>query len=739
MNVFAHTYFTDPQGTVFRLDFLKVGHSGPTREITGTGSPFKLKLPNVGHKFQVVCGTGCKLKLNSPSDRALLDLYTIQMQDIQLRFYREQEMIWCGWLDSELYEEDYSEYRNYPVNLTGNDGLNLLSRINFIQDNGKLFTGEMKMFDVLKSIIGKLGLPYKKLYLLSGTKIVVSESEKLGAIEHLSILTDNYLDKDKKPLSLREVLEEMFKPFGLQLKCSNGNIWIMDTHHQAQKGIISAVCYDLENNWSRSELQVNLIKDISAIGFYQTGGTLKKMSGYNEQEITYSPKVTPSLGAPKVEDTKMWDKAPQYSFWKRGRSYMHEGHAGSHTQVLYETLKKSTGNSMSRYFTFLNDYADLQGIQGSGTNKEDPTESNHLALINPNYNRTRPTSFNPQWSVKYIPHQYIIGNEHTMLRISFEAFVLTSENPFDDQRDPVLGLNIPLKVTIGSKSIDLTYNWEQDSSNYIYAVVRDKKAGGDIAEKWTKVTGKGYSPYANSRVILSDTGIVLPVPPGLSGEMLISFASNIKTFRHNQQDGISNHYKTVREVQIKNIKVELVEPKGKAHEYAPIKSNDITYTGKMNHYFKEKGKEIKIIHGTSISAGEKGALIFRSGDTSSIVNTFERAGVQNKIEKLLLRSIMSNYKRAHLGLTSIRLNNDLMVHQTITDSRVFGNKVFRISGGSIDYYNGCAEVSMVEVFEDTEEIIESQNTPPINQPGTNPSDPPQGGTTPPTTSGRGRQ
>lgn len=743
MIVFAQTYFTDPSGIQYRLDFLKKQATGGIKEIKGTRSPFQLKLPSIKHKFQVVYGSGCKISLNSATDRELLELYTIRMQDIQLRFYQDNKMIWCGWLDSELYEEDYCAFRNYPVQLTGNDGLNILSRLTFIKEDGNLYNGEMKIFDLIKLIIGKMALPYKKLYLLCPTKAVISESLKLNALEHLSVLTDNYLDKDNKPLSLREVLEEILKPFGAQIKCSGGNIWILDTHHEAQKGVVQAICYDIEDNWKRSEVTVNLIKDISAIGFFQTGGTLKKLSGYNEQEITYTPKVISTLGAPKVEDPKMWDNPPEYVFWKSGRSFTYKGHPGSHTQILYEHLKKSTGNTMKKYIKFLNDNADLQGIKSTGTDKEEPQESTYLALINPYYNKNRPSTYKPQWSVEYRPHQYIIGNSSTLLRISFEAFILTSDNPFDDERSTIKQLRIPIKVSIGGKPIDLELNEEGSENSYIYGVIHNPKTREDVSEKWTKAQGLFYVirnnvSFRESKAVISDTGIVMNIPSDFSGDLVISFASNIQTFTSVGRIQMDDNYKQVKEVQIKDLKVELVKRKGNSTEFSPVKSDDITYTGKMNHYFKEKGKEIKVIHGTSISAGEKGAFIYRDGDTGTIINTYEKAGVTNKIEKLLLRSIMSNYKRAHLGLTSIRLKNNLMIHQTITDSRILGNKAFIISGGTIDYYQGCADVSLVEVFEDTEEIVDIQS----DEQGNNQNNTPSTGgssTTGGGGGGRGRQ
>jgi hypothetical protein len=80
------------------------------------------------------------LNLLSTTDRKFFDLYTADMMEYQIRFYNDTDLIWCGYLDSEMYSEPFNQCKNYPVTFTGTDGFALLERINYLDESGDNYT-----------------------------------------------------------------------------------------------------------------------------------------------------------------------------------------------------------------------------------------------------------------------------------------------------------------------------------------------------------------------------------------------------------------------------------------------------------------------------------------------------------------------------------------------------------------------------------------------------------------------
>ncbi|NVN97421.1 hypothetical protein HXX01_04320 [Candidatus Nomurabacteria bacterium] len=128
--------FHDRIGDKYTLQILQENYTGTTTEIIYTTDCVKIKYPSINNKFDAIRGSGIEISLISQTNFEFLNLYTTSMKDYMLLLKDNySNNLWCGYLNSELYNEPFNYNVNYPVNITGNDGLALLERINYLDNS----------------------------------------------------------------------------------------------------------------------------------------------------------------------------------------------------------------------------------------------------------------------------------------------------------------------------------------------------------------------------------------------------------------------------------------------------------------------------------------------------------------------------------------------------------------------------------------------------------------------------
>lgn len=223
--------FKDNDEQEYTVEIWKDGFSGTTQLIKGDTSPFNVNYPTTTNKLQTIRGAGCDLNLLSETSMKFVDLYIIDMLQVQIKLYKGSNMIWLGYLNSELYSEPFNEYDNYSVALTGTDGLALLERLDFLQDDGSIYTGFSDNWTIVKNILQKLNLDWNNIYVgLSTTSPEITQTSTENILERTYSLLENYYDEDGVAMNCREVLEVILKAFGAYIQIINGNVYITDNN-----------------------------------------------------------------------------------------------------------------------------------------------------------------------------------------------------------------------------------------------------------------------------------------------------------------------------------------------------------------------------------------------------------------------------------------------------------------------------------------------------------------------------
>lgn len=215
-----YSEFKDIENATYRIEILQEADSAFTsQEISLAGDPVTIEWGEVS-KIDPVMGSGATLKLISMADGQFLDLYTVEVGAIRLDIYRNGALYWSGTIDTELYEEPYSLADRYVTEVTFSD-FAALERISWQE------RGVMTLADIINTCLVSSQVSYTELVKYISTTIP-GENGALELLNNCAVSLENFYDEDGEAWNMRDVLEEVLRPFALRLKQKNGKIIIAD-------------------------------------------------------------------------------------------------------------------------------------------------------------------------------------------------------------------------------------------------------------------------------------------------------------------------------------------------------------------------------------------------------------------------------------------------------------------------------------------------------------------------------
>ena len=116
-----------------------------------------------------ISGTSLELVIQADIDSELTSLYTVDNKKFLVELYRNDVLVWCGYVLPEKYSEPYISVP-YDVSVTASDGLGILKDIPFA------LTGERTLFDVIKYCCDQTSLPLDFEIISSLRETSMSES-----------------------------------------------------------------------------------------------------------------------------------------------------------------------------------------------------------------------------------------------------------------------------------------------------------------------------------------------------------------------------------------------------------------------------------------------------------------------------------------------------------------------------------------------------------------------------------
>lgn len=273
--------FRSVAGTLYRVEVLSDDMSYTAQRVHFPhDTPVEIEWNEVD-KLEPVQGACLTLSLISEKDRQFIDLYAIEVGKVRIDVYREGALYWSGTLDPELYEEPYSEKKDYDVSFSFSD-FAPLDRKKWTK------TGICSIQEVIDTCLSESGINYTELVKYISTSMADAE----GSIDlaALNVLCENFYDEEGEAMTMREVLDETLRPFALRMVQKGGKIYLYD---------LNAIHSDLtteEVYWDGTDAQLG-VDEV-----------------YNNVKVTFSPYADAELINGQLEHDEMLPDADTYSF-----------------------------------------------------------------------------------------------------------------------------------------------------------------------------------------------------------------------------------------------------------------------------------------------------------------------------------------------------------------------------------------------------------------------------------------
>lgn len=689
--------FISIAGTHYRFEIWQEGWMGGSSDIAVTSDPLTIEWSETD-KLEPVQSSNAKLTLYSDDDRQFVDLYTVKAGSIRLDIYREDVLYWSGTLDPELYEEPFAYKTDYGVELTFSD-LSMLDRLNWQE------TGFMTLQQVIETALSLSCIHYSGI-----VKHISTSGARSGRgtlLETVSVQCQNFYNEDGESMSVREVLDEVLRPFSLRLIQKAGNIYIYDLNE------IYTAFHTEEIVWDADDSTLSIDKT------------------YNDVILKFSPyeKVTILDGSVSAGSII---SGTEYKTWVKRHALIDEV---GYNITLSDTGIGLTKNMLAKFFRVDPVYSGNgdAGVAWSYSNMDSPNNAQYEQRINPVLPPMGVDTmiFRASGASLLSLKKFGWDNMDYKLKVSLQMLFDPRYNPYeeasedneqeawDNQQNRANFAYLPIKLTLRDENrnpiVHLSNSGVKDSNSYVQTYpnvqwVAGEASWGEAYLCWysgDRKSESGLGGWQTNKPIIGYYREELPTKfdklgegeyinlPIDSGYLELEVGNNIITWDYNKEIKESN-YSSCRHLMFKDVKIELVDGYGNS-----IQTKDIQYSAWINKDAKENLK-IDTILGTldAPSPVALGQLYLTSDHT--VISEFTRAGITDRLEKLLIATVYSNYAGRNKVLSGTTVI--LPSFSTYTDKNEAGNYI--LLAETQDLINDTSEIKMVQFSADNYEGVQ---------------------------------
>lgn len=705
-----YSEFRDVNGALIRAEILQESAQGYIAQEVELSADNTLSITwNSIAKEDPIQSSSVAITLASNTDRQFIDLYHVAVADVRLDLYRDGILYWSGVMDTELYEEPFSYEKDYDVTLTFSD-FGCLDRKKW--NNRQLL---MSLREVINTCLNYTSVQYTEVVEHITTSRAGVQSTEL--LDKDSVATANFYDEDENPMSCREVLEAILKPYDLHINQKNGRIYIWDWNALSEletKEIIWAsddavlsvdkVYNDIKLTFSPYEDTdiIDVSVDPDKVG---TGNTYSIQCDYEEKDGTWA--------SPKGFDIVLSDtadgsisKSNIVKFFKILPTFSGDKCAGIAHTFMYKHTPKAG------YLTVV-DNLTLDNLSTTGTfalfgptkQKYINSDANGKQLIRLNIDMLLDVRYNPyeqaelyneegDWgrlqkytSIVYIPFKLLLLDERGNVLYHYENKNIYNSDTFSNDKGWVEG---------DDKMGYSAYLCWYDKND------RKKSTGVGGWQTNKQCIGHCHKALPKSYHKMPD-GEYIPLPPvpgylSLEINRKVGICGYLGSIRE-IVGGSKLDYKKIRWVLFKDIHAELVDEYGQS-----IERNDVEYSAWLN---KDAKEELTI--GTVVGTLPEESLVARGlifdTSTKKVVNKYTRAGHTDLLEKLLIGTLYSQYATRHNALSgTAELIPEFCV---LSDKNIEGKYI--ISEEVQDLYLATSQIKITEVSKDEYQGIEYIN------------------------------
>jgi hypothetical protein len=254
--------YTNSVNDSFLCQIFKKRYVGEPLEINGSAT---LDKGSVKNHTDPIRGTGLTIDLEANVNLTFEDLYTENEQDYTVIFYRNNKVLFRGFLKPDGVFQSYTR-DEWIISLDCVDGLGTLENLSFVKDNGLRYVGKLKVLDVIYNCLKRTGIT-----MAINTSINVNYNGFVGndVLDNIYLLSDRFFKEDSQGtgdgtlMSCEEVLKSVLGIFRACITQQDGEWYIYKADEIYNNTNVLFNRYDVNNAYVGNKTN-NLLKTIGS-------------------------------------------------------------------------------------------------------------------------------------------------------------------------------------------------------------------------------------------------------------------------------------------------------------------------------------------------------------------------------------------------------------------------------------------------------------------------------------------
>jgi len=590
----------DKNGGMSRFEIYERDFVGAHEEMEMREDPLTLERATLSNKFQPSIGSGVELRVTAAYDGQYAHLYTKDKQKFKALFYKNDQLIWSGYLNSEVSSEQFDRNKDYPVTLQFNDGFAVMERIPFKDENGNAYTDLKTAWEIIWIILDKLDINFHYVYLGLDT-FEDSMNTLISPFHQMKLDCNNYYDEQGEALNCREVLNAIVRT--QRAICFQ---------NESCFNIVSVplLTGSYERRRYTSEASAQVLQTVNPVltiptqaDWYASDQNTDTVGGYSRATLKYSP-----YAPEQVIESSDFDDADT---WEGDHEWDDVGD--------FFELKGVTG---VKGWKFLN------GATFSGT-KEEEVDENQVYFKLP--------FENVSGEVVLIENNetgpLVTGVAQQGFKVSFDIYAATKNNEFDTDEE--------------SKKVF-------DIRGYFNIEIDGKRPDGFSADPWTWSVNSSLEYFKTSKTsnIADSWQTVEVMIPGNCphGRIKLQILKQFVAYKDNNRTPVDSG--AIDNIRIRNIEIEAVDitrytsqSGRRSFNFVAADYSDIEIVAEIDDDWINEAETVEMIHGDSKenNCTDKGGIHLLDNSFTSLWRVLGDTE-SHEITTLILRAFESNYR-----------------------------------------------------------------------------------------------
>lgn len=705
-NVKYYYTFKSLNEDTFKVEILTEATGTTPTEIIGAATPCTLEFPTA-KKLDIIRSSGATLRLISTEMFKFLDLGTDNVQEYKVIIYKNNSVYWAGWLDSELYNENLSEYENYEVEFTASD-FNVCERIKYVDDNGNNYTGISTLFDVLLRCLNKLKLTNTINISISTSSTQFEFEENETILHKLFVQNQNFYDEKNEAMNIKEVIENVLQAFGLILIQINNEFFVYDINSiknnlQTKKYIDGVYSSTFLKNLNTVDIQGLFGSEDSTLTFDEQFNALELTSSLyadtqlfdkevkkNDLENLISSGATQHIRYVTNKDFKyiysnndVFDNTKDHNYIYYNTNVSNNTLIGAKISAYSHIINKVVYNdpSVPEYEFSLPQYI----ISSEGKNR-----INIKAQI---YINTKSVPLDPDINIEiYYPKIYNTANSNVAILIC-DLYKMDTDGNIIAYLDNISGQNANIwKTDIAAKTKHSYYLHFSPTANPLgdnaNTCLDQELTNSDLFNEYNWYRSD-YNSYVDTAF---NKGSNIDIDGGCYLKLVI-YSCAVSRPTPGNYGYWADEDNILKEILLQKLTFEIFDQYGDS-----LSTNDIVYNSYINKKVKNdyENVEMKICTASQsdVKIGKANILFKDINNKFQLANSFARSGQSGNLEQLLIRTIHSNYINKNYLIETDILNTDNIYLNDITYNSILPNQIFNVAGSIIDFENNTQHLTL---------------------------------------------